>query len=48
VAVNLYQFLKVGITTLTWVTLAVLPVLAIGCFLMSRREKCRVQCDAPK
>ena len=48
VAINAYQFLKVGINTLTWVTLAVLPVLAIGCFLMSRREKCRVQRDESK
>jgi hypothetical protein len=48
VAINVYQFLKVGINVLTWATLAALPVLGIGCYLMSRREKCRVQCDESK
>ncbi len=45
VAINAYQFFHVGITRLTWVSLAALPILFIGCFLMSRREKCRVKCD---
>ncbi|MFO7974101.1 MAG: RND transporter, partial [Candidatus Hydrogenedentota bacterium] len=43
VAINVYQFLAVGITALTWVSLAILPILAITCCLMSRREKCRAQ-----
>ena len=43
VAINIYQFLAVGVTALTWVSLAVVPVLALGCCLMSRREKCRAQ-----
>ncbi len=45
VAINVHQFLDVGVTALTWVSLAALPVLGIACFLMSRREKCRVQSD---
>jgi len=43
VALNVHQFLTVGWTTLTWICLAVLPVLALSCALMSRREKCRVE-----
>ena len=41
VAVNVHQFLAVGWTLLTWISLAVLPMLALSCALMSRREKCR-------
>ncbi len=43
VAINVYQFLQVGVTALTWISVGVLPVLAVGCFWMSRREKCRVE-----
>ncbi|HIJ65217.1 MAG TPA: MMPL family transporter [Candidatus Hydrogenedentes bacterium] len=42
-ALSIKQFLTVGWTTLTWISLAVVPVLALGCGILSRREKCRVQ-----
>jgi uncharacterized protein len=47
ILVNVHQFLAVGLTALTWVSLIALPVLAIACALMSRRESCRVdtKCD---
>jgi len=41
VVVNVHQFFRVGITTLTWISLIAVPVLAGGCGLMSRRERCR-------
>jgi uncharacterized membrane protein YdfJ with MMPL/SSD domain len=50
VAVNLYQFLKVGVTPLTWGSLVAVVVLSGVCALMSRREKCGVAAgegDAP-
>ena len=43
VALNVHQFLSIGWTTLSWVSLAVLPVLAFFCVLMSRREQCRIE-----
>jgi len=50
VAVNVGQFLSIGWTKLTLVSLILLPILAGTCALMSRREKCRLaaqqqQCD---
>lgn len=41
VVINVHQFLTVGWTTLTWMSLAVLPVLALLCGIMSRRAKCQ-------
>ncbi len=41
VAVNVHQFLELGWTRLTIVSLAVIPVLAAVCTAMSRRERCR-------
>ena len=43
VAVNVHQFALVHWTTLTWISAAAVPVLALGCGLISRREKCRIQ-----
>lgn len=42
IAINLYQYARIGRTTLTWSSLIAIPVLAIGCGLMSRREKCKM------
>jgi len=42
VAVNLHQYLAVRWTTLTWISIVAIPLLAFGCGLMSRREKCRL------
>jgi hypothetical protein len=43
VAVNLRQFFEVGWTKLSWYSLAALVVLLATCFVMSHREKCRIQ-----
>jgi uncharacterized protein len=45
VALNVHQFLTVDWTTLTWISLAALPVLAVVCAVLSRREKCRAADD---
>jgi predicted RND superfamily exporter protein len=45
VAVNVYQFLKVGVTPLTWSSLVAVIVLAGTCAIMSRREKCGLPAD---
>jgi hypothetical protein len=43
IALNLHQYATVGWSTLTWISLIAIPVLAAGCGLMSRREKCQFQ-----
>ena len=40
-AISVTQFVTVGRTQLTWIVLLLLPVLALGCRLLSRRVKCR-------
>ena len=40
--VNVVQFIEKGVTTLTIVSLAVLPVIAVLCCLMSRRAVCSI------
>jgi len=40
VVVNVWQYLNVGISRLTWISLAAVPVLFLACCLMSRRESC--------
>jgi hypothetical protein len=47
VAVNVHQFLAVGWTLLTWISLPALAVLAGLCALLSRREACRAPASAP-
>ncbi len=41
VAINVHQFLTVGWTWLTYISVAILPILFLGCYLLSRREKCK-------
>lgn len=43
VAVNVGQFLSVGITKLTWISLVAIVISSIICFALSRRNKCRVE-----
>ena len=43
VAVNVYQFLSVGWTTLTWFSIIAILILAGICTLASRRESCRTE-----
>lgn len=47
VAVNVQQFLYVGWTTLSWVSLVLLPIIAGSCWLLSRRTQCAPQDDRP-
>ncbi len=41
VALNLHQYLAIGLDPLTWVCVVAIPVLALACGIMSRRAKCR-------
>ncbi len=43
VAVNIHQFLNVGYTSMTWISLVALPLLFLGCYLSSRRKFCKVK-----
>jgi len=43
IAINLHQYIGVGWTTLTWVSLIVIPFLAFSCGFVSRREKCKLE-----
>ncbi len=40
-AVNLHQYARVGWTVLTWMSLIAIPILALICGILSRREKCK-------
>ncbi|MCX8065704.1 MAG: MMPL family transporter [Candidatus Hydrogenedentes bacterium] len=41
VALNLYQFLNIGWTKLTWVSLTAILILSVVCFISSRRNQCK-------
>jgi len=43
IAISLQQYATVGWTNLTWISVIAIPVMAIGCGLLSRREKCKLQ-----
>jgi len=40
VAINVYQFFKVGWTILTWFSIAAIIILAVMCFILGRRDEC--------
>ncbi len=40
-ALNIYQFLNVGWTTLSWISLIAILVLAIVCYASSKRNQCK-------
>ena len=42
VALSVHQYARVGWTTLTWISIITIPVLALLCGLLSRRAACRV------
>ncbi len=44
-ALNAYQYLAIPLTTLTIIAVAAVPLAAIGCALLSRRDKCNVKID---
>jgi predicted RND superfamily exporter protein len=41
VAVNLHQFLHADYTSMTWLSVAAIPVFAGACWFMSRRDRCK-------
>jgi len=43
IVVSLQQYVTLGWTTLTWISVIAIPIMAIGCGLLSRREKCKLQ-----
>ena len=43
--VNIHQFMEAGWTQLTWYAVAAIPVLAAICWLMSKRQRCKVADD---
>jgi len=43
IAISLQQYVTLGWTTLTWISVIAIPIMAIGCGLLSRREKCKLQ-----
>jgi len=45
-AINIHQFMHMGWTRITWLSLVVLVVLAAACAVISRREKCRERISA--
>ncbi|USN98390.1 MAG: MMPL family transporter [Phycisphaeraceae bacterium] len=42
IAVNAHQFLTGRATIVTWISLGLIPVFAVACFVASRRKACRV------
>jgi len=43
VVVSLQQYVVVGWTALTWISVIAIPIVVTGCGLLSRREKCKLQ-----
>ncbi len=48
VALNLYEFLHLGWTSLTWISLGVIAVLAGACALVGRGSKCQIKPNVKK
>ena len=44
--INIKQFMDVGWTALSWISLLVIPVLALACRFLSHREKCQLEAEA--
>jgi len=43
IVVSMQQYVIIKWTSLTWIGVIAIPVMAIGCGLLSRREKCKLQ-----
>ncbi len=46
-AINIYQFLNIGWTTVSWISLIVIIILSITCFITSRRNQCKPCIEEP-
>ncbi len=42
ITLTLYSFVQVSWTVYTWVGVIIIPIMALGCGLLSRREKCKM------
>ena len=42
IVVSMQQYVMLGWTTLTWISVIAIPIMAISCGLLSRREKCKL------
>ncbi len=42
VAMNLHQYWKLGWNKLTWITIIVIPLMALICGILSRRQACKI------
>lgn len=42
IALNLHQYWHLGVSTLTWISAGLIPVLALTCGILSRRRACRI------
>ncbi len=42
IAINLHQYWNLGVTKLTWISLALVPVLGLICGTLSRRNACKL------
>jgi predicted RND superfamily exporter protein len=42
IALTLYSFIPVTWSLLTWIGVVIIPVMSLGCGLLSRREKCKL------
>lgn len=47
VAINIYQFLNIGWTTVSWISLVAILILSIICFITSRRNQCKPCIEEP-
>ena len=43
IAITLHQSAKIGWSKLTWIAIVAVPLMALGCGLLSRRKKCKLQ-----
>jgi len=48
VAVNLHQYWKLGWSRLAWISIIAIPVMALICGIMSRRQACKVIAEQQK
>ncbi len=48
IAINLHQFVHIGWTLLTWISVILIPLMAIACSWLSRRTRCRAETKEEK
>ncbi len=48
IALNLHQYWHLGVTKLTWISVAAIPVLLLVCGILSRRNACKIASEESK